>query len=134
MRRVLALAAVAAVAVAIPASTASGITATKFGVVGVTKFINVNPHRVIVKGVLVKPHQRGVQVGAFKILVKGKSQRPPLRIAFIFPDGKIKAKGPQNAKRLQVTGGTRAWNGVAGKVKARSRGERTERYTLTLVR
>lgn len=133
MRKLIAVVtAVTGLAIAIPATTASAITASKFSVVGGVNFINASPQRVIIRGPLVAARHRGVRLGHYRARF-GAGHNPRLKVAFVFPSGKIKAKGRANRRRIEIVGGTQAWNGAAGKVKIRPLRGRAERFTITVV-
>jgi hypothetical protein len=121
---------VAVVAAGILVASAGAQTASRFTVVDVPK--RITHHGTVTVGKLTKPGTRRVVVGHDRIKFNPKTGHA--RGVFIFPNGKIKAAGFLENSRVQVLGGTRAYNGVAGKVKIhKSHGNDTP-LTFVLVR
>jgi hypothetical protein len=137
MRKILALAVVAALAVAAAASTAGAQTASRFTVVDISTSHHPGPNgSTIAPGKLVKPGTRNVVVGRDLVKFTPRPRALRVRVVFFFPNGKIKAKGllSRTSHRLQIVGGTRGFNGIAGKVRVHSSNGRGTPLTFVLVR
>jgi hypothetical protein len=137
MRKVLLIAAVAALAIAgIAATAASGQVVSKFSVVAVARHEHVVGNTDVIGGVL-KPVGGGGVIGRFKIKetpLSGGREREHA-ITFFRGEGLIKFKGVEGAgdNRLQIIGGTGVWNGASGKVLTRGLSETRELLTYTVV-
>src|SRR5262245_57491244 len=131
MRRFLVLGGLAAVALAATMVGGAGAqSARRFTVVDVPT--RITHHHTVTVGKLTRPGTRNVVVGHDK--VKFNPEKGHARGVFFFPKGKIKAAGFLNNNRIQILGGTRAYNGVAGKIKIhKSHGNDTP-LTFVLVR
>ena len=125
------------VALAIPAS---GATSTVFRVA----VKNVSTHRshdgqvFTLRDRLVRPRDHDDVVGHDKVRCRIVSRTDArCRTVAFFPQGKVKAKGVINLvkarKRLSIIGGTRGYNGVAGKEIVNTR-PRLSRVTFYLIR
>ena len=125
--------AVALGAIAAVAGVANGQTARRFTVCDVPT--RITHHHTVTVGKLVRPGTN-VVVGHDKAKFSFNGDNGPVRVraVFFFPQGKIKAAGQLQNNRFQILGGTRAFNGIAGKVRVhRSHGQRTP-LTFTIVR
>ena len=115
MRRLMALAVAAVLALTVVASTAAARTETRFSVIAHNQSAHrVGPRHFVVKGSLLQPGDRDSVVGSFKAKF---ARRGRIHAVAFFPDGKIKIQGRTNANRVPIIGGTRRWNGAAGKLK-----------------
>lgn len=131
MRRFLLLGAMVGVVAAVLAATAGARTETRFSVIAHTQSAHRSgPKHFVVKGSLLQPGDRGNVVGSYK--AKFASHGRIHAVAF-FPDGKIKAQGRTNANRIPVIGGTRRWNGAAGKLKTRNLNKNNTLLTFVIV-
>ena len=136
MRKVL-IGAVAALAVTgIAATAASGRVVSKFSVVAVARHERVVGKTDVIGGVL-KPVGDDQVIGRFKIKetpISGGRERERAN-TFFRGEGLIKVRGVEGAgdNRLQIVGGTGAWNGASGKVLTRGLSEKRELLTYTVV-
>jgi hypothetical protein len=130
LRKLIAPVAVAALASGATAATAGAQTVTKFSVVALVK----HGHRITggfeIRGKLVEPGDRDDVVGTFEATFK---RRNHTRFVAFFPDGKLKANGNDENRKLPIVGGTRRWNGASGKLVHHSLGENAEFLTFTVV-
>jgi hypothetical protein len=129
VRKLIATAAIAALAAGAIASTAGAQTVSKFSVQTVTTSHHVVGGVDIDRGRLAEVGERSETVGFFK----AKSRGNHLRAVFFFPDGKIKANGNFTHAKVPIVGGTRRWNGASGKLKFRPLGEEDAVLTFTVV-
>ena len=120
MRKLLVIGTVAALAAAAVPTGASAGGVVRFSVRTVNEHHHVRrDHVVILKGGLSRPHDTSAIVGHFKARFTKSHRQLRARAVFFFRQGKIKAQGHLTRNnRVQVTGGTRAYNGAAGKIKA----------------
>jgi hypothetical protein len=131
MRRFLLLGALVGVVAAILAATAGARTETRFSVIAHNQSAHrVGPKHFVVKGSLLQPGDRDNVLGSFK--AKFASHGRIHAVAF-FPDGKIKIQGRTNANRIPIIGGTRRWNGAAGKLKTRQLNKNNSLLTFIIV-
>src|SRR5262245_40507572 len=137
MRKVLLIAAVAALAITgIIATAASGQVVSKFRVVAVARHEHVVGNTDVIGGVLQPVGEENV-IGRFKIKetpISGDREREPANTCFR-GDGLIKIKGVEGAgdNRLQIIGGTGVWNGASGKVLTQGLSGHRELLTYTVV-
>jgi hypothetical protein len=132
-----ALAAIGAAALAIPASGAQSIV---FHVDGVHTGTHWNRSHTVVTFTnrLFEHGNRRHQVGHNRGRCRPSTTRAHCHITFFFPNGKIKTQGRvyyrQDRERLPVIGGTRAFNGVGGKLIINEILDRVTHYDFFLVR
>jgi hypothetical protein len=119
--------ALAAAAIAVPASAQTVTTFSVFSkpIRGTGSF-NPNTNTFTFRSRLVQPGDRddviGSDSGACKITKFSGHQpvRANCKVVFFLPAGKVKVKGTidftKHLNRVPVIGGTRAYNGVGGKV------------------
>ncbi len=130
MRKVAIGIAVGALAAGVIAASAGAQTAARFTVVDLPT--KITHHHTVTVGKLVRPGTRNSVVGHDKIKFNPHTSRA--RGVFFLPSGKIKAAGLLERSRLQILGGTRGYNGVAGKIRIhKSHGDATP-LTFTIVR
>src|SRR5207244_4416158 len=113
------------------AATAGARSETRFSVVAK----NTSGHRAganhfVVRGKLLQPGDLDDVVGSYKAKF---SQRGGIHAVAFFPDGKIKVQGNTNASRIPIIGGTRRWNGAAGKLKTHNINHRLTLLTFIVV-
>jgi hypothetical protein len=137
MRKLIAALAGAGLVCALLAAGASARAETHFTVIGLAKSSRPSGGGVIVRDQLVSPGDRDDVVGHARIKFTPRSgHRVRARGTFTVGGGTLKVKGvfgPGSRGRILVIGGTRRWNGAAGKVKLRSAGEGAERYSFSVV-
>ncbi len=131
MRRFLLLGAVVAVVAGLFAATAGARTETRFSVIAHQQ----TGHRAgsshfVISGSLLQPGDRDEVVGHFRAKF---ARHGRVHAVASFPDGKIKVQGNQNANRIPIIGGTRRWNGAAGKLKTRNLSKRDTLLTFIVV-
>jgi len=122
------LAAIATAAFA--AATAGARVESKFSVVEIQKSGHRAGNRFVTRGVLVQPGDRDNVLGTDRVKFSRKGN---IHAVLFFPDGKLKAQGNANASRIIITGGTRRWNGAAGKVKFRQLSRRRTLLNISVV-
>jgi hypothetical protein len=121
MRKLLVVGAIGALAaVVVLPTTANAGGVTRFSVRTVHQRHHVRRDGVfILKGGLSRPHDTSAIIGHFKARFTKPHRQLKARAVFFFRQGKIKAQGLLTRNnRVQITGGTRAYNGAAGKIKA----------------
>jgi hypothetical protein len=117
MRRTILAAAAAAVAALVLASPAGAVTTAHFSVAA----INHTSHRThngFAFTERLRRHHRSVGHDRVQCRVNRRTHKANCEAVFFFAAGKIKAKGNfgRGDNRVQVTGGTSAFDGVAGKI------------------
>lgn len=120
----------AALALAVPAGA---ITTAHFSV----RAINTSSHRTHNGFRFTERLRRhGRTVGHDKVRCHTGRRKISCDAVFYFPAGKVKAEGKFGSgdNRLQVTGGTRRYDGVAGKVLIHNRGPHNTRLEFVLVK
>ena len=125
------LAAVTALAVAIPAGA---VTKAHFSVVAVGTSQHRIHHGFVFRERLRRHHH---VVGHDKVRCHLRRHRKAsCRAVFSFRAGKIKARGNfgHGDRRVQVTGGTRAYDGVAGKILLHGSGGAKTRLEFFLIK
>ena len=132
MRRVILASGLAAIAALILAVPAFGISRLHFSVLAITRSQHPGPHGTFVfRDRLFFHHRRvGHDLGRCR---RRTRTRLHCRVVFVFPPGNIKAVGRIRFGRhglrdnkLPIVGGTRAFNGVGGKLLIHGiRGRRT---------
>ena len=119
MRRLVLISIVAALAAAVLAPTAGARSESRFRVIADGTHHKQREHAFILKGKLRDPNSRSNVVGHFRAKFRRGGH---LAAVFTFDNGKIKASGNQNHNKVPIVGGTRAWNGVSGKLLIHNRG------------
>jgi len=121
MRRILLIAALAAVAVAAIAASASAQRVTTITALSIPRSQHRSGHSQIQRGVLVDPTDRDDHLGRFhaKFTPQGRRGLRIRAVAVFGGHGSLKVKGTvgRGDNRISVIGGTRAFNGAAGKLK-----------------
>jgi hypothetical protein len=142
MRRILLTGLAVGLGTAALAIPASGATSTVFSVDAVKHTVHVHingAHRVITfRDRLFRPGDRsdiiGHNRGRCRLLSRTKAH---CKVVFFFPNGKVKTDGRvyagRNRERLPVIGGTRAFNGVGGKVIVANAKARVTHLTFFLI-
>ena len=130
MRRFMVLAALVVAATAIFAATAGARTESRFSVIAHNTSGHRAGNRFVISGSLLQPGDRDNVVGTFKAKF---SQGGRIHAVARFPDGKIKVQGNQSANRVPIIGGTRRWNGAAGKLKTHNINKNNTLLTFIVV-
>lgn len=113
MRRLMLIGIVAALAAAVLAPTAGARSESRFRVIADSTSHKQRQHTFILKGKLREPHNRSNVLGHFRAKFRKGGH---INAVFTFDNGKIKANGNQNNNKVPIVGGTRHWNGAAGKL------------------
>jgi hypothetical protein len=134
MRRIMLLGALSvAAATSVAVTTAGAQTATKFSAIEIVKSAHrVSHNKFVTRGVLVVPGDRDEVLGTDRVTFSRRGHGTIHAVAF-FPDGKIKAQGRADHNRIQIVGGTRRWNGAAGKIRFQPLSHRATFLTFTVV-
>jgi hypothetical protein len=120
VRKLLVIGAIGVLAVAALPTAASAGGVTRFSV----RTVYPHQHRrndgvYVVRGALSRPHDPNAIIGHYKARFAQPHRQLRAHAVFFFRQGKIKAQGLlTHNNRVQITGGTRAYNGAAGKIKA----------------
>ncbi len=136
MRKVIPLLAIAGLCLGVLAASAAARVESRFTVIGLTKSSHPVHGGVIVRDTLVVPGDRNEVVGHARIKFTPRAHRSVrARGVFVVGGGTLKVKGvfSGSSGRINVIGGTRHWNGAAGKVKLSNAGQGAERYAFTVV-
>ena len=117
MRRPILAGAVAAVAALVLASPAGAVSTAHFSVAAVNHTSHHSRHGFQFTERL-RRHHRSVGHDRVKCRVNRRTHKARCEAVFFFAAGKIKAKGNfgRGDNRVQVIGGTSAFDGVAGKI------------------
>ena len=122
MRKLIAIAALAAVMTALTGGTAGALTVTKFsGLTLARGRDDFGRHSFVYHGRLVRLHHHQDVIAHWRARVH-YGHRGHEGEVFFFPDGKLKASGTQDHLhhwKIPIVGGTGAWNGASGKIKFR---------------
>jgi hypothetical protein len=113
MRRLILIGIVAALAAAVLAPTAGARSESTFKVIADSTSHKERKHAFILTGKLRDPNNRSNVVGHFRAKFRRGGH---LGAVFTFDNGKLRASGNQKNHRVPIVGGTRAWNGAAGKL------------------
>jgi hypothetical protein len=136
MRKVFVIAALTAIAVAGTVATANAQRVTKFSVVAVGRHAHRIDHSFVVGGVLKEVGESQI-VGRYKAKFTPRSgHRVRIRAnAFFRNEGLIKVKGIEGPgdNRLNVIGGTGAFNGASGKLITHGLSRNRTLLTFTIV-
>jgi hypothetical protein len=98
--------------------TAGAQTASRFTVLAIDQSRHhQRSGALVIRGRLAVPGDRDDTIGHFKAKFTLAHHKLRVRAVFYFANGKIKAKGTlSHNNRVQIIGGTRAWNGASGKI------------------
>jgi hypothetical protein len=118
MRRLILIGIVAALAAAVLAPTAGARSESTFSVIAAGTHQKKRDHAFILKGKMREPGNRSNVLGHFRAKFRRGGH---IGAVFTFDNGKIKASGNDNHNKVPIVGGTRHWNGAAGKVLIRNR-------------
>lgn len=141
MRRVLLLASLLAVAVAVFAAMASAkpakTTTTKFSVIEIRKSTHARRHSFIARGALVRVNDRDDVVGhdVVKFSPRSKGRFEVKGTAFLKGEGTLKVQGgvTKGNDTVPIIGGTGDFNGAAGKLKTHQLSKKKTRLTFIFV-
>jgi hypothetical protein len=100
------------------ATSAAARSESQFTVIAHDTHHKQRNHTFILKGKLLQPHNRSNVVGHFRAKFRRGGH---INAVFTFDNGKIKANGNQNNNKVPIVGGTRHWNGAAGKLLIRNK-------------
>jgi hypothetical protein len=139
MRKLIGLGLATALTAAVVAMPASAQTTTKFSVLGITVEQHRTQNGFAFRDRLVQPGDRDDVVGSDKVRCAQLSRaKVHCRGVFFFPNGKVKAIGDisfrKHLNKIHVVGGTRAYNGVGGKVIVHIAEHRDTLLDFTLVK
>jgi hypothetical protein len=135
MRRLIPAGAVAAVTALVIAGPAGAVTTAHFSVAAVNHTSHRTHHGFAFTERL-RRHHRFVGHDEVSCRINRRTHKASCDAVFFFAAGKIKAKGNfgRGDNRVQVTGGTSAFDGVAGKVLIHNVNARRTRLEFFLVR
>jgi hypothetical protein len=136
VKKIISALAIAALGAAVITTTASARTESRFTVIGLTQSSHPTHGGVIVRDSLVLPGDRDVAIGHARIKFSPRAHHSVrARGVFTLAGGTLKVKGVFSGAsgRVNVIGGTRRWNGAAGKVNLSNAGHGAERYRFTVV-
>jgi hypothetical protein len=136
MRRIFLAVALTAIAVAAMAATASAQRVTTIRVVAIQTSQHRSGNSQIAHGRLVVPGDRSDVVGRYQAKFTQLHRAFRIRaVATFFGQGTLKVKGTESRgdNRILVIGGTRHFNGAAGKLRTRSLSRRNTLLTFTFV-
>jgi hypothetical protein len=135
MRRLIPAGAVAAVAALALASPAGAVTTAHFSVAAIDHTSH-RTHNGFAFTERLRRHHRSVGHDAVSCRVNRKTHKARCQAVFFFAAGKIKAQGNfgRGDNRVQVTGGTSAFDGVAGKILIHNVNASRSRLEFVLVR
>jgi hypothetical protein len=113
MRRLIFTAVIATLVAAVFASSSVARSESRFRVVADPTNQKERQHAFVVKGKLRESRQSSDVVGHFRAKFRRGGH---IAATFTFDNGKIRASGNRNHNKVPIVGGTRKWNGAAGKV------------------
>ena len=113
MRRLVFAAVIATLVAAVFAASAAARSESRFRVIADPTHQVQRQHAFVLKGKLRQPHNRSNVVGHFRAKFRKGGH---LAATATFANGKIRVSGNQKNHKVPIVGGTRAWNGAAGKL------------------
>jgi hypothetical protein len=135
MRRLILATTVAAIAALVLAIPAGAVTKAHFSVAAINHSSR-HTHNGFAFTERLRRHHRSVGHDKVTCRTIHRSHKASCKAVFFFAAGKIKAKGNfgRGDNRVQVTGGTRAFDGVAGKILIHNLNANKTRLEFILVR